>query len=80
MNHCENCIFWQPATNNNIKGGFCTRVVTVNDATTWDNKLKQTEMRPEYQNHLAFIDDPSVWHSRFFTKPDFGCLQWCAID
>ncbi len=79
MKQCKTCFFWEPPKNESygeVPGvGRCSRVVQYWDATEWDKNGDRRQLRQEFINSLAFVQDGSDYRADLYTKPDFGCVQ-----
>lgn len=78
MNKCETCAHWERfETQTQFKKdiGECSMVVMFWDSSTWDSDGNR-KMLPEYVNQKAFVQDGSDYSASFFTRNDFGCIEY----
>jgi len=83
MNKCKTCKFWTKPESEygEVPGvGRCTAMVMFWDATEWVEDSDFRQLKPQYKQALAFVQDGSDYYAALKTLPDFGCILHESIE
>lgn len=81
MNRCKTCSHWESgeeySTGYGLGLGRCKAAPMFWDSTQWCDSSNGggRELRPEFANVKAFVQDASDYSAKLLTMPDFGCVS-----
>ena len=80
--NCKNCKQWE-LKKDNLNMGYCHKVKMFWDATEWNleeedelGELIKRDLKSEFKNEKAFVQDGSDYKAYLITTHDFGCVQF----